>query len=81
MILDRRSAAGRLPLAVLGKVCCWVDATDVAVRVGDLLTTAPRPGHAMRAADSQRAFGAVLGKALQPLASGLGLIPILVVLG
>ena len=34
----------------------------------------------MKATDQQRAFGAVLGKALRPLASGSGLIPILVAL-
>ena len=38
------------------------------------------PGHAMKAVDPQRAFGAVIGKALQPLASGCGLLPILVAL-
>ena len=45
---------------------------------GDLLTTADTPGHAMRATDQHRAFGAVLGKAMAPLASGRGQIPILV---
>ena len=34
----------------------------------------------MKAADPARAFGAVIGKALRPLAAGRGLIPILVVL-
>jgi len=48
--------------------------------VGDLLTTSPTPGHAMRADDPGRAFGAVLGKALRPLADGQGLVPILVAL-
>jgi hypothetical protein len=46
--------------------------------VGDLLTTSPTPGHAMKATDPLRAFGAVLGKALLPLRSGQGLIPVLI---
>jgi hypothetical protein len=34
----------------------------------------------MTAVDPQRAFGAVIGKALKPLATGEGLIPILIAL-
>jgi hypothetical protein len=34
----------------------------------------------MKANDRDRAFGAVLGKALRPLANGRGLIPVLVAL-
>jgi hypothetical protein len=34
----------------------------------------------MKAADREHAFGAVIGKALAPLPSGRGLIPILVAL-
>jgi hypothetical protein len=34
----------------------------------------------MRADDPNRAFGAVIGKALRPLASGRGLVPVLVAL-
>jgi hypothetical protein len=34
----------------------------------------------MKAADPTKAFGAVIGKALRPLASGKGLIPILIAL-
>lgn len=51
-----------------------------AIEAGDLLTTSPTPGHAMKAQDSQRAFGAVLGKALKPFACGKGLLPVLVAL-
>lgn len=81
LILDRgETTRRRRPLALLGKVFCWVDATDHPIRVGDLLTTADRPGHAMKASDQGRSFGAVLGKALAPLASGQGLVPILVAL-
>jgi hypothetical protein len=37
-------------------------------------------GHAMRASSPSRTFGAVLGKALEPLPGGTGLILILVAL-
>ena len=69
---------GRVPVALVGKVFCKVDARDVAIEVGDLLTTSPTPGHAMKAADPLQAFGTVIGKALRPLQAGQGLIPILV---
>jgi hypothetical protein len=81
LILDRKtSSAGRLPVALVGKVYCKVDADHGAIENGDLLTTSPTPGHAMKASDPSRAFGAVLGKALRSLKSGRSLIPILVAL-
>jgi hypothetical protein len=81
LILDRqRSSESRLPLALVGKVYCKADAAHGAIEVGDLLTTSPTPGHAMKASDPLKAFGAVIGKALRPLQSGAGLIPILVAL-
>jgi hypothetical protein len=81
IVLDKRTGAdNRQPIALLGKVFCKVDARGGAVQIGDLLTTSPTPGHAMKAADPLKAFGAVIGKALRPLAEGTGLIPILVAL-
>jgi hypothetical protein len=81
LVLDRRAPdPRRKPVALLGKTFCKVDASEGPIEVGDLLTTSSVPGHAMRAADAQRAFGAVIGKALQPLPSGTGLIPILIAL-
>jgi hypothetical protein len=65
-------------IALMGRVCCLVDATSRPIRTGDLLTTARSPGRAMRATSRRRSRGAVLGKALAPLSSGFGLIPILV---
>jgi hypothetical protein len=81
LILDRqKSAQGRQPLALVGKVYCKVDAKHEAVEVGDLLTTSPTRGHAMKASDPSKAFGAVIGKALGALRAGRGLVPILVAL-
>jgi hypothetical protein len=81
IVLDRQYSAGRrLPIALVGKVFCKVDADHGEIQVGDLLTTSPTPGHAMKAGDPLKAFGAVLGKALRPLQSGQGMIPVLVAL-
>jgi hypothetical protein len=81
IVLDRRgSAKNRKPIALLGKVFCKVDAQYGAIDLGDLLTTSPTSGHAMRAGNPSRAFGAVIGKALHPFTSGQGLIPILIAL-
>jgi hypothetical protein len=81
LILDRqRSVEGRLPLALVGKVYCKVDAAYGPIEVGDLLTTSSTVGHAMKVSDPAKAFGAVIGKALRPLENGAGLIPILIAL-
>ncbi|MGH9163816.1 MAG: hypothetical protein ACRD2X_28020 [Vicinamibacteraceae bacterium] len=81
IVLDRKGpTTGRRPVALVGKVFCMVDAASAPVRPGSLLTTAECPGHAMAVVDKTRAFGAVLGKALQGLETGRGLIPILVAL-
>ena len=80
LTLDKRDGRQRVPLAVMGKVYCKADATYGAIAVGDLLTTSPTPGHAMRAADRMQAFGAILGKALMPLPAGRDLITMLVAL-
>jgi hypothetical protein len=81
VILDRQSTGkDRRPLALMGKVYCRVDASDAPVAIGDLLTTSPTPGHAMKAVDPAQAFGAVIGKALRALDDGRGMVPILVAL-
>jgi hypothetical protein len=81
IVLDKQqSRSNRKPLALLGKVYCKVDAQYGAVEMGDLLTTSPTAGHAMKADDPLKAFGAVIGKALRPLKEGQGLIPILIAL-
>jgi hypothetical protein len=81
IVLDKNgSAKGRLPISMLGKVFCKVDASYSSIEVGDLLTTSATPGCAMKALDPARAFGAVVGKALRRLEGGRGLIPILIAL-
>jgi len=79
IVLGRHSSElPRHPIALSGRTFCRVDAGYAAVDVGDLLTTSPTTGYAMKATDPARAFGAVIGKALHPLVGDRGLIPILV---
>jgi DNA-binding beta-propeller fold protein YncE len=82
IVLDRKEASSqhRVPISVMGKVACRADAGYGRIRAGDLLTTSPSPGCAMKAADSDRGSGAILGKALGCLDAGRGLVPILVTL-
>ena len=81
IILDKKASENnRVPVALMGKVFCKVDAQYSPIEIGDLLTTSPTAGHAMKAEDHFRAFGAVIGKALRPLKEGKGLVPILVAL-
>ena len=77
---NQQSSAKDSLIALLGKVYCKVDASSSPIEVGDMLTTSATPGHAMKATDPSRAFGAVIGKALRPLPSGCGMIPILIAL-
>jgi hypothetical protein len=79
IVLGRKNAVtDALPIALVGRTFCKVDADYGAVNIGDLLTTSPSPGHAMKAGDPANAFGAVIGKALGELRSGTGLLPILI---
>jgi hypothetical protein len=81
LILDKQEFSNnRVPIALMGKVYCKVDASYGAIEVGDLLTTSPTQGQAMKVTDPLKAFGSVIGKALRPLKEGQGLIPILIAL-
>jgi hypothetical protein len=73
------SKSGRsVPLALVGTVWCFADASCEPIAPGDLLTTSSLSGHAMRAIDKARIPGAVVGKALSALNSGTGLVRVLV---
>ncbi len=67
-----------VPLGLSGKVYCKVDAEYSPIEAGDLLTTSSTPGHAMKAVDAVKAFGAVIGKALAGAPAGRQLIPIVI---
>ena len=57
-------------VALAGRVYCNVIAGDEPIEPGDLLTTSGKPGYAMKVTDHQRAQGAIIGKAMEPLAEG-----------
>ena len=84
LVLDKKTGSDindkRIPVALMGKVYCKVYANYSPIEIGDLLTTSDIPGHAMKANDPLKAFGAVIGNALKPLLKGQGLIPVLVTL-
>jgi hypothetical protein len=57
-------------VALAGRVYCNVDTTYGAIQPGNLLTTSPTPGYAMKVTDYTKAQGAILGKAMEPLKQG-----------
>lgn len=81
IVLGRQAGvSGRCPLALVGRVYCYADASVGPIGLGDVLATSATPGHAMVATEPTRAFGAVLGKSLGELRTGRGLVPVLVAL-
>jgi len=67
-------------VALTGRVYVQADASNGAIKPGDLLTSSHTPGHAMKVADHARAQGAILGKAMTGLKTGNGLVLVLVTL-
>jgi hypothetical protein len=57
-------------VALAGRVYCNVVAGPEGIEPGDLLTTSEVPGSAMKAGDHAKSQGAILGKAMEPLAGG-----------
>ena len=72
-------ADGKHPVALTGRVYCYLDAdAGGAIQPGDLITTSPTPGHGMKVTDPARAQGAIIGKAMSSLSQGQGLVLVLV---
>lgn len=72
-------ADGDLPVASVGRVWCYADAdANGPITTGTMLTTSDTPGYAMRATDAGRSNGCIIGKAMSSLASGKGLVLVLV---
>jgi len=66
-------------IALSGRVWVYCDATEQAIKPGDLLTTAKRPGYAMAVRDPKRAHGAIIGKAMSGLKKGeTGMVLVLI---
>ena len=78
--MDDPSLAKEVPMAVVGIVPCKVSAENGAIEVGDLLVASSTPGHAMKGSDRGKMLGAVVGKALEPLREGRGVVQVLVTL-
>jgi hypothetical protein len=66
------------PIALSGRVYVQCDASSAPIQPGDLLTTSETPGYAMKATDRDRSHGAVIGKAMERLENGRGLVLALV---
>ncbi len=75
--------AGKLMVATTGRVKVKVDATRVPIKVGDLLVSSDEEGVAMKSVEVDLGNvkihrpGTIIGKALEPLASGTGEILVL----
>jgi hypothetical protein len=67
-------------LALVGRVPVKVNDLGGPIAIGDLLTSSPIPGYAMRCAQRSRCAGSTVGKALQPLVEPNGVIQALVTL-
>ena len=80
MLMGQRGTAadGKHPVALTGRVYCWVDASQGAIQPGDLITTSETPGHAMKVTNPGQSQGAILGKAMTSLTNGKGLVLVLV---
>ncbi|PYP19426.1 MAG: hypothetical protein DMD54_02675 [Gemmatimonadetes bacterium] len=78
--MDDPALRNEVPLAVVGIVPCKVTAENGPIAIGDLLVTSSTLGRAMKGTDRARMFGAVVGKALEPLTKGTGVIQVLVTL-
>src|SRR6266478_4465400 len=72
--------AQEIPLAITGIVPCKVTAQNGPIAPGDLLVTSSTTGYAMKGTNRRRMLGAVVGKALEPLREGRGVIQVLVTL-
>jgi hypothetical protein len=68
----------QVPVALVGNVPVKASAENGPIVPGDLLTTSSTPGHAMKA--DHFVGGAIIGKAMEPLDEGTGLIQMLVML-
>lgn len=65
-------------LALMGRVPVKATTENGPIRPGDLLTVSSKPGYAMRCADAKECDGVIIGKALEGLEKGDGLISVLV---
>jgi hypothetical protein len=77
LLLGGPLAAGALAVAVCGVAMAKAEAESGAIESGDVLVSSAVPGHARAAAGMDLPAHAVLGRALDPLASGRGVLRVL----
>lgn len=77
---DPTTSAAEVPMAMVGRVPTKVSAENGPIHVGDLLVSSYTVGYAMKGTDRSQMLGAVVGKALGSLDSGIGVIEVLVTL-
>lgn len=70
VVLQNSQYKQTAPVAMAGIVKAEATAANGPIHVGDLLTTSGIPGHLMRCPTALRCVGAVVSKALEPLAKG-----------
>ena len=75
----KRAQEGRVLLALVGRVPVKATTENGPIRPGDLLTSASKPGYAMRCQSPAQCEGAIIGKALEALNASEGVILVLLV--
>jgi hypothetical protein len=78
LMMQQGVLEGDHQVALVGRVYGLCDAAYGAIKPGDLLTTSPTPGYAMKVTDYTSARGAILGKAMTKLDKGKDLVLVLV---
>ena len=75
---DVNKVTSRPLLALMGRVPVKATTENGPIRPGDLLTISSKAGYAKRCAEAEECEGAIIGKALEGLENGEGLILVLV---
>jgi hypothetical protein len=75
---DPKLSTTEVPMAMVGVVPTKVTAENGPIEVGDLIVTSSLQGYAMRGSDDRIKPGTVVGKALEALSTGSGVIEVLV---
>ena len=71
-------ADGQYPVALAGRVYALATNEGGSIKPGDLLTSAPTPGKAMKVRKLRKAQGSIIGKAMTSMESEEGLVLILI---
>jgi hypothetical protein len=78
--MDSERRKEEIPMAIVGIVPTKASSENGPIRRGDLLVTSSTRGYAMKGTKRKLMTGAIVGKALEPLNSGTGVIEVLVTL-